>query len=134
MNAWYLESISLIDYYNTTHLRVCGKLMPDDVQFKTGAFGVVSRKHVWSNSSFFLFYHVIDNSSRSAHASMFYPVQVLLTPYNRPIQVLEDFITCCYLFILRYHVYSRFYYTGKIIDIFIYLFILFTVIYIAHFP
>ena len=91
-----VESIRLIDSYNKTHLRVCGKLMPGDVQFKTCALGVVFRKHVWSNSSFFLFYHVIDNSSRSAHASMFYPVHVLLTPYNRPIQVLEDFITCSY--------------------------------------
>ena len=92
-----VESLSLIDPDNKRNLKVCGKLTPGDVQLKTSTVGVVFKKHIWSNSSFLLFYHVIDNYARHVH-SAFYPIHPFLKRYSRIINILEDYITChhCY--------------------------------------
>ena len=93
-----VESINLIDPDNKRSLRFCGKLTPGDVQLKTNAFELVFRKHIWSNSSFFLFYHVIDNYAKHTHSSKFYPIHPLLDMYSREVDILEDYISChhCY--------------------------------------
>ena len=93
-----VESITLIEPDNKENLRICGTIPPGYVHLKYNEFGVVARKHAISNSSFLLFYHLIDHSTVDVQQSLFYPIHSILKMYGRPMNILGDYITChgCY--------------------------------------